>query len=358
MTKPIEVEATPINTELDVLSSADKWLASAWDRAEQLAQQYKPHEIESDQDYKDSKKARADARRDIGAIEAERKSLTADVEKFIRDFKDGAKRALEPLSGIDAEYKRQIDAYEEKWRENRLSELREAYTDFAPDLVPLVPFDRLAERFGTAKGKQWTARSTNIQAAKEALYAAVETIAADEQTVTAAVAPEDAEQAKAVYFTSLDVGQALRAAQDWARQRERVRELERQRQEREQEAARIAAETAQRAEIQAEEAKTQQAPASAEAVPNIGSQGVVSREEYEAEYAAVMGVPAPSTQSMREHIAISQGMPDLGYVPAYVFCGYGTAVQAEQFKEFCRIKGIERSVVLPTGGRQYKLTRR
>jgi hypothetical protein len=51
-------------------------------------------------------------------------------------------------------------------------------------------------------------------------------------------------------------------------------------------------------------------------------------------------------------------MPDAGEVPPYVFCGYGTKAQAEAFRTFCETRGVARYTVVPSGGHQYKLSRR
>ena len=83
---------------------------------------------------------------------------------------------------------------------------------------------------------------------------------------------------------------------------------------------------------------------------------VMSADEYRDEYERVTGTPAPHW--LIEHIATSRGMPDAGEVPPYVFCGYGTKAQAEAFRTFCETRGVARYTVVPSGGFQYKLSRR
>lgn len=229
MAETIEVEATPIDVDLTKLSKAEEWLAQANKRAKLLAEQYKPHPIVGAQDYKDSKQARADARKDIAAIEAERKSMTDQIERQVRDFKDGAKKALEPLAAIDDGYATEIHAYEEQLRSNRRAELEQEYGDFAPGLVPLVPFDLILQRYGNEANKKWLNMSTNEVAAKQMLYDAVEAIGKGEQSITSLVPEEDQEEVKAFYFRTLDLNMALAEANKLKEQRERVRQLEAER---------------------------------------------------------------------------------------------------------------------------------
>lgn len=257
--KPIEVKPEPIETDLSALSASEEWLAQANERAELLAEQYRPHDIVGEADYKASKKARADARKDIAKIEAERKSMTDAIERAVRDFKDGAKLALAPLTGIDRLYAEKIGAYEEQWRTDRQLELEGEYEAIAPDLVPLVPFATMLARYGQGKGKAWLNRSTNVEAAKYMLADAVEAIAEGERTVDELVDDEDREAIKGRYFETLDLQATLAEARRAKEQRERVRQLEEERRAREaqarlerEEAERRAAEEAARAEAERE----------------------------------------------------------------------------------------------------------
>ena len=152
MEEVIEAEASIIETDLSALTKSEEWLAQASERAAILAERYKPHDIVGEADYKKSKDARSDARKDIRKIEEERKSMTDAIERAVRDFKAGAKLALEPLTTIDDAYAEKIHAYEEQWRTDRKIELAQEYADMAPDLVPLVSFDTLLQRYGSNRG--------------------------------------------------------------------------------------------------------------------------------------------------------------------------------------------------------------
>lgn len=91
-------------------------------------------------------------------------------------------------------------------------------------------------------------------------------------------------------------------------------------------------------------------------MPMSDDGNVMSADEYCDEYERVTGTPAPSW--LIQSIAASQGMPDADEVPPYVFCGYGTKAQADAFRTFCETHGVARYTVVPSGGHQYKLSRR
>lgn len=307
MSEPIKVEATPIEDGISPLARSERWLAAARDRVGELAAQYRvPDEITTDRAYKDAKESRASVRKDAAALDAERKAMTRELDDALKRFRSEVKGVLEPLTDLDEAYKAAIGAYEEKWADQRRLELLEAYEEYAPDLMPLVPLDRLIERWGSERGRAWLNRSTNVVAAQDALRAAIDRVAADEQALQGAVDPEDLEAAKAELFHTLDLGAALQAADDRAAQRERVRELERKREER--------------------------------------AQATEPHEE-----------PAPSP--MLEHMAEAAGQPDPGEVPPFIMCCYGSRADADAFRRWCETRGI-RATVRPTGGAVFTIGRK
>lgn len=305
MSEPIEVEATPIegtDEGLSPLARSERWLADARGRVGELAAQYRvPDEITCDRDYRDAKAARASVRKDAAALDAERKAMTRALEDALKGFRSEVKGVLEPLTDLDEAYRAALGAYEEQWRQQRRLELLEAYEEYAPDLMPLVPLDRLIERWGSERGRAWLNRSTNVVAAQDDLRAAIERVAADEQALQGAVDPEDLEAAKAELFHTLDLGAAMRAARERAAQRERVRDLEQK------------------------------------------------REERRAEEPA----PSPLLQDMAERA----GQPDPGEVPPFIMCCYGSRADADAFRRWCETRGIK-ATVRPTGGAVYTIARK
>ena len=159
--------------------------------------------------------------------------MLRDAEDALKKFKSNVKDVLNPLSDLDAEYKRLLDEYEEAWKTERVIELTKEYESIAPDLVELVPFDHIMARFGYEKGKVWTNRSTNLIAAQQMLGEAIFTIADAERTIRESVPEEDMRDTLASYFNSLDLQRALSDARRLREQREQLARLEAERAARE-----------------------------------------------------------------------------------------------------------------------------
>lgn len=298
----IEAEATTIDTELATTSALDQLVANITTEAARLATEYMPREIEGEDDYKQSKRERSAARKDIAELRSAYDQQMRAIKDAVRDADARVKAALDPLARIDSGYKAEVDAYEARWKSQRIAYLSEAYSDFAPDLVPLVPFERLMARFGTEKGKQWDARSLSDGQAEEAMRQAVERIAADEKTIESSpYEAQDKAALKADYFQTLDLSGALRRTQEAKEQRERVARLEQERREREAEARRRAeAAAAAQAAIQVQpDPAPAPAPKPEPAKPIIDTRTQLTAEEYQAELAAVGGATQPITSHQR-----------------------------------------------------------
>ncbi|KRN55067.1 MAG: hypothetical protein KHZ79_01145 [Atopobium minutum] len=218
------VKAEVIDNDLEKLSEADKWLASIQERVDAIVDDYSPHEITSHADYKESKLARTQARKEIKAITDEAASKLKAFKDFISAVEAGKRKALLPLTTIDIDYKRYIDQYEALITESKLQDVEAAYMDYAPALVELIPFSKLQAKY--AREEKWENLTTNSETIKQALYKHVDQIAEDEQTIEAQPVDEAERQAmKADYFQSLDLGEVLRKSSE----RLRVAKLEAER---------------------------------------------------------------------------------------------------------------------------------
>lgn len=356
MSETQQVEATTIETAISPLSKAEAWLAQATERVAALAEQYKvPEHIADEKSYKDAKASRASARKDAKELDDERKRMTREMDDALKKFRTDVKGVLEPLTDIDLAYKAALDDYEERWGQQRRQDLQDAYDEYAPDLVPLVPLDRIVARYGSERGKGWLNRSTNVEAAKAGLRGAIDSIALGERTVEGAVDPEDAEGAKADYFASLDMGAAIQAAQARAEQRERVRRLEEERRRREEEQRRIEQEAAERRERERQERLERERAAQARPAP---VQGPMPYEAQPMPYEPpriLEQPPAPSP--LIAHVAETMGQPEAGTVPPFVMCAYGSRADADAFKVWCEQRGIK-ATIKPTGGSVYRIVRK
>lgn len=294
------VEATPIEEGLAKTSGLDLLVASITSEAERLAREYLPREIETEDEFKQSKRERSGARKDIAELKGRYDQQMRAFKDAIRDADARVKAALEPLALIDSGYKEQVDAYEARWKSQRLANLAEAYGDYAPDLADLVPFERLRARFGNEKGKQWDARALSDGQAEEAMRQAVQVIANDERTIEdAPYAPEDKAALKADYFQTLDLSGSLRRTQEAKEQRERVARLEQERREREAEARRMAEQAAAAQAATTTEPAPAPEPKPEPAKPIIDTHTQLTYEEYLQELEAVGGATRPVTSHQR-----------------------------------------------------------
>lgn len=227
-----EVVATTIDPP-ELLGEAGRWLADARLRVATVAGEYGARPVDRPGEYQQEKRERAALRKEIAAIEDERRGMTRAVKEAIKAFEAGARDVLAPLVAIDGEYKDALDEWDRKCDALRRERLEEAYAEYAPDLVPLVPFDRLSEKF--SKEGKWYLRSTDEGKALMSLRSCVASVARGEQTIASLDWLTDDERAdlKAEYFSTLDLSQSLRNAQQRAERRQMVAELERTRAERE-----------------------------------------------------------------------------------------------------------------------------
>lgn len=221
-----EVKATVIEDDLAALTDPQKWICTIQERVAEIIQDFMPHEIASEQDYKQSKRERTQARKEIKAIQDDATERLRAIKEAVKAFEAAKRDALLPLTTIDDSYKHHITVYENLVIDSRLQDVEAAYMDYAPALVELVPFKRLCEKF--SKDDKWENIGTNVEAIKQSLYAHVDQIALDEKTIDAQPVEDSEKQAmKADYFASLDLGEVLRKSSE----RLRVAELERQRTE-------------------------------------------------------------------------------------------------------------------------------
>lgn len=250
----IEVRAEVIEPPA-VLTDGDKWLAEARSKAATIAAQYQPHDITNEADYKDAKSARAMLRKEIAAIDSDRKSMTSTLENAINRFKAHAAEAIGELTALESAYKSNITDYEDRWESTRCATLQEEYETYAPDIAlaldgqqtALVPFELLLKRFGT-EGK-WLNRSTNERAAVEHLRKCIDRVANDIKNINA-TEMDDRErvEVKGDYFSTLEFENTMSAMIQRRIQRDKTEQLEREQQER------IAAEAAARQQEQPQSA--------------------------------------------------------------------------------------------------------
>lgn len=298
----VEADAQVIEPPAE-LSRADEWLAGTRGRVASLLAEYGTHPIEDQAGYRDIRQSRTMLRREIEAIDAERRGATRAVEEAVARFRQEANEAVEPLREVERGYKAQLDEWDAGVIDRRRQAMADAYADMAPALAGgLCPFEVVWERRGRAL--KWQNRSTGEQRCMDSLTEVVRGIAADEQTVQSLdMTPAERDACRAEYFRTLDLAAAVRRVSDERDRLARIREMD--------EARRAQAESlAAPATVPLAEAAPDEPPA-----PAPAPQAAPARAE-----AAPQAAPAAATR--------------------YVFEFECTPAQLERLMAFLRAEGI------------------
>lgn len=272
-------EVTPEVIDVpEVISGADKWLAEQRAKVAEIAEEYVPHEITSGDDYRESKRARAQARKAIKAVEDARRQQVGAIKDAVRDFEAQVRDLLTPLSGVDADYKAALAEWERLTIESRTQEVAAWYAETQGDVAAMVPFETIWQRY--AHAEKWDLYGANLVQIEQDVAGVVESIEQDIQTLNSApYEPEDKANVKTEYLRTLDLSGALRSADEARRRRERMAEVERQRAERMAEAERMAAraaETPESAPIEQDATERPDVPQMAEKTPTVAAGGTVA----------------------------------------------------------------------------------
>lgn len=308
-------EVTPEVIDVpEVISGADKWLAEQRAKVAEIAKEYVPHEITSGEDYRESKRARTQARKAIKAVEDARSHQVGAIKDAVRDFEAQVRDLLTPLSGVDADYKAALAEWKRLTIESRTQEVAAWYADTQGDVAHLVPFETIWQRY--AHAEKWDLYGANLVQIEQDVAGIVESIEQDLATLDSApYEPEDKANVKTEYLRTLDLSGALRSADEARRRRERMAEVERQRAERMAEAERMAAraaETPESAPIATDATERPVTAQMAEKTPTVAAGATV---------AYVVTVP-------REHVHdFAQAMRALGWA-------HGKRMTDEQRREW------------------------
>ena len=292
----IEASAQVIDSPAP-LAGADKWLSERREEVAGVAAEFGAFEIADAAAWRDAKRQRVALRARIAEIEADRKRMTRAVEGAVKAFKDGAKDVLSPLTELDADYKREIDAWEAKVLDERAGALAALYADEWPDLARQAPFQTLADRYAAA-GKWWLMSTTSAKA-EASVRDAARDVAENLATIAATSEGSERLERQADYMRDLDWPRhlqdmkarelrmaALREAQEererWeaeqaaARERAEAERAERERAERMAEDARV---SAQNCACDAQGATPAPTPAQPAAGPENAPQAVAPEDE-------------------------------------------------------------------------------
>lgn len=243
MSSDVQEVAPEVIDAPEVISGADRWLAEQRAKVAEIAKEYVPHEITSGDDYRDSKRARTQARKAIKAVEDARRQQVGAIKDAVRDFEAQVRDLLAPLSGVDSDYKAALAEWERLTIDSRTQEVAAWYAETQGDVAQLVPFETIWQRY--AHAEKWDLYGANLVQIEQDVAGIVESIEQDMQTLDSApYTDEDKRAVKSEYLRTLDLSGALRSADEARKRRERMAEVERQRAERIAQAERMAASVA------------------------------------------------------------------------------------------------------------------
>lgn len=272
-------EVTPEVIDVpEVISGADRWLAEQRASVAEAAAEYVPHEITSAEDYRESKRARTQARKAMREVEDARRAQVGAIKDAVRDFEAQVRDLLAPLAGVDDAYKSALAEWERTCVDSRTQEVAAWYAETQGDVAAMVPFETVWQRY--AHAEKWDLYGANLVAIEGEVAEIVEhVISRDLETIGGmGYEPRDAEALRAEYLRTLDLEGSCRRVQALREQRDRMAEVERQRRERMAaevpEPAADAPTGRQDAASAPDVTATGQAPTAADATPHAAAGGV------------------------------------------------------------------------------------
>lgn len=226
-------EVTPEVIDVpEVIGGADRWLAEQRARVAEAAAEYVPHEITSAEDYRESKRARTQARKAIKEVEDARRTQVGAIKDAVRDFEAQVRGLLAPLAGVDDAYKQALAEWERTCVDSRTQEVAAWYAETQGDVAAMVPFEAVWARY--AHQEKWDLYGSNLVAIEGEVAEIAEHVIPHYLDVIAGMGyePQDAEALRAEYLRTLDFDGSCRRIQALREQRDRMAEAERARRER------------------------------------------------------------------------------------------------------------------------------
>ena len=206
MTEVIEVEATPIDTELTYQPATINAIGWIEYNAAKVARLMEPYSdigkaVET-MDLKSIKAAHADVNSIIKEIETQRKAIKSQYNKPLEAFNAMVEELLKPAKEAKETIAAARDEKEQALRDEKREQLQAIYEEYAPALVDLVPFSQICEL-------KWLNVSTKMAVATKELYAKVDRIASDwEMLKSMADNMAHFEECEREFFRTLDLGAA------------------------------------------------------------------------------------------------------------------------------------------------------
>lgn len=306
-------EVTPEVIDVpEVIGGADRWLAEQRARVAEAAAEYVSHEITSAEDYRESKRARTQARKAIKEVENARRTQVGAIKDAVRDFEAQVRGLLAPLAGVDDAYKQALAEWERTCVDSRTQEVAAWYAETQGDVAAMVPFEAVWARY--AHQEKWDLYGSNLVAIEGEVAEIAEHVIPHYLDMIAGMGyePQDAEALRAEYLRTLDFDGSCRRIQALREQRDRMAEAERARRERMASeagprSATDAPEGPQEAPSAPEEPAPGQAPMAADSVPQAAAARPMAAVAAPGRV-MVFRVTVPEERA-REFVAAMRGIP-------------------------------------------------
>lgn len=222
MTEPINVQAEVLNPEVSIECTSGT-IAANFDameaRVDAILADYEGWEPSADsaEDVKQCKAQRKYLNALAKDIDERRKAAKREYLRPLDAFEARANAIRDKVKAVSARLDEVAKVAEQAEKDAKENELREHYEAYAGLLVPVVPYERLAD-------PKWLNKSTNIRKAIEDLEGKVDRIAKDWESLKA-LPLEFYEQSEAHFFNTLDLGEAVSYNAKLVEDRRRIEEL-------------------------------------------------------------------------------------------------------------------------------------
>ena len=196
-------------------------------------------DINDTEQVKHAKRERAYLNSLAKELDDKRKAIKREYEKPYKAFEDQVKAITAKIKNTSAKLDIKVKEAEQMAKNAREDALREHYEEFAPLLVPVVPFDAILD-------PKWLNKSFGEVKAQEELEAKVTKIATDWESLKK-LDLEFYDVAEAEFFRTLDIAQAINYNNKLVKDRDAINDL--------------------KAEMEAPEEEPQEAPEEPEPAP-------------------------------------------------------------------------------------------
>lgn len=153
-------------------------------------------------------------------IDERRKAVKAEYTAPLAEFEARANRVRDRIRETAAKIQQVERTADDRRKAAKRAELEAFYGEYAPLLVPLVPYERIAD-------PKWLNRQPHVERCKEELAAKVDSVARELDTLRS-LGLENQEAAELRFFETLDLGQATAWAAKLAADRRKLDEMKRE----------------------------------------------------------------------------------------------------------------------------------